>query len=73
MIESLSDEHKIKGLGFKAVFEILDSLKHNDISILESSFFYKVQEADEMNKEADDLIKMHKFGKFDPKVTVTAI
>ena len=73
MMKNLYDEHNIRDLGFKAVFNILDELKHSDISILESSFFYKVQESHDMNKEADDTVNMYKFGKFDPRVPVTAI
>jgi len=62
MIEDLGQEHKIKDLGFKEVYNILDDLKGNDQSILESSFFYRIESGNQLNCEAVDLIKAYKLG-----------
>lgn len=56
-MEDLKAEHRIKSLGFESVFEILHAISDNDVAILETAFNYKIQSGDEMNKEADELVK----------------
>ena len=68
MIKDLGTENKLKELGFDEVFNLLDDLKENDQSILESSFFYRIQSGDQLNREAAELIKQYKLGQFDPKI-----
>ena len=48
----LRDEHNLKSGGFEAIYDILTSLKDNESKVLETLFFYKINDMDEFNRES---------------------
>lgn len=52
LMANLRDEHNLKSGGFEAIYDILTSLKDNESKVLETLFFYKINDMDEFNRES---------------------
>lgn len=68
---NLRDEHNLKSGGFEAIYDILTSLKDNESKVLETLFFYKINDMDEFNRESTQVVKDFKIGKMDPNALKT--
>ena len=66
LLNDLEEENNLKQEGFEAIHEILHSLEDNESKVLETLFFYKVNDKVQFNIEATQVIKDYKIGKLDP-------
>ena len=49
MLYDLTEENRLKQKGFAAVYDILHSLQESEAKVLETLFFYKITNNDELN------------------------
>ena len=66
LLQDLVEENNLKQDGFQAIHNILHSLEENESKVLETLFFYKVNDINQFNVEAAQVIKDYKVGKLDP-------
>jgi ribonuclease D len=66
LFSHLKDEHALKSSGFNCINDLMYSLKDNESKVLETLFFYRVNDMDEFNQEATKVVKDYKLGKLDP-------
>jgi hypothetical protein len=59
-LEALLKESHLRQSGFESVFKTLQELESSEAKVIETLFFYKINDIEEFEKETKEIVKAFK-------------